>query len=137
MAPGLNAGDVVRRAMGALALRQRAITNNLANVDTPGFRSSDVNFEGRLQSALGASGGLDLARTHSAHLSVTGAAGGAPAEGEVVTRNDTTLREDGNNVDVEQQMLQLSETVITYGALARLASGRLALLRSAITEGRR
>lgn len=137
MAPGIPAHDLMRSALSALALRQRTITNNIANVDTPGFRASDVSFEQRLQSAMGGLGGaLELKRTNAAHLTASGTAGSS-VSGELVTSSNTVLREDGNNVDIEQQMLRLSETVITYGALARLASGRLALMRSAISEGRR
>ncbi len=137
MSPQVDANNAMHSALNALALRQKLITNNIANVDTPGFHASDVKFEDALQRAAGSSrNGLALDATQPGHLQVDGQSAGG-VQPEVVTNNDTTLRTDGNNVDIEQQMLRLSETVINYQALSRLASGRLALLRSAVSDGRR
>jgi flagellar basal-body rod protein FlgB len=49
----------------------------------------------------------------------------------------STRREDGNNVDVDQQMLEMAETNITYNALANLTTARFGILRTVINEGRR
>ena len=84
-----------------------------------------------------ADGGLGLTRSSGNHLALSGGATNDGASAEVVTDTSTTLRADGNNVDIEQQMLHLSETVINYQALARLASQRLAFMRTAVNEGRR
>lgn len=107
----------LRSALDALTLRQRVIAANIANADTPGFKASEVRFEDLLVQAL--------------------RQGRTDVQPEIATRADTSLRADGNNVDVEEQMLALSETALTFTALSRLAGARLALLRSAISEGRR
>ncbi len=49
---------------------------------------------------------------------------------------DGTLRNDGNNVDVEREMTKLAETQLTYSALGQMTSARLGIMRSAIREGR-
>ena len=119
MSGPLSIDQVMGRALNGLALRQRVIANNVANVDTPGFKSSEVRFEQLL-----------------AQAAQRGLPGNAP-EAEVVTNTDTSLRDDGNNVDIEQQMLHLSETAITYIALSRLETSRLSLLKTVATEGKR
>ena len=67
---------------------------------------------------------------------VTGSAGEA-AGPQVVRSDNVTRRSDGNNVDIDQEMVDLAETNTTYNAVAQLMSERLKLIRTAITEGRR
>ncbi len=125
--------------MNALSLRQRLVANNLANIDTPGFKASDVDFEGQLRSAIRARldhGGSGLTRTRPRHLDENGGIGGGLGF-RVVVDNDGSLREDKNNVDIDQQMIKLSESAITYSALAQLAASRYSLMESIVTDGRR
>ncbi len=126
---------VLQAALTGLASRQRVIADNVANVDTPGFKASAVQFEALLRKAAGGGDSFRL-------LSVPGAVDAPPADPrtvapQVVTLADTSLRADGNNVDLDQQMVQLAETNITYNAVAQLTGARLQLLRTVINEGRR
>ncbi len=101
-------------AMDALSLRQKTVARNLANVNTPGFTRSDVDFFQQMQRLFR-----------------------GEAEAPVATEDTTTPeRLDGNNVTLEQEMYALSQSEILYNAAARFASGDLARLRYAITEGR-
>lgn len=127
---------LLQAALDGLAARQRVISNNVANVDTPGFKASQVTFEGALRRAMGIEdGGLPLAKVQH------GLAGPddqlADLTPVVVQSNQVTRRVDGNNVDIDQQMVELAETNITYNALAQLTGARLQLLRSVINDGRR
>src|SRR3989304_9080551 len=107
--------DLLRSALNALALRQRTLANNVANADTPGFKSSDVGFEQLLSQAMpGQAKAVSPARTHAQPL---GGSARGPVEGEVVTSQNTTLRNDGNNVDIDQQMVRLGGAGIKYNAL--------------------
>ena len=134
--------NAVQTALRGLSMRQQAIGNNIANVDTPGFKGTDVAFEAELKRAMGGSGpgggiGLALATTDSGHMA--GRLGGitqavAPQEVELP---GSQLRNDGNNVDVDREMARLAETSITYNALVQAMNMKLAGLRSAIYEGRR
>jgi flagellar basal-body rod protein FlgB len=126
---------VLQATLTGLSSRQRVIADNVANVDTPGFKASGVEFEALLRKAAGGSDGFRL-------LSVQGAVEAPPEDPRtvaprIVTMADTSLRADGNNVDVDQQMVQLAETNITYNAVAQLTGARLQLLRTVINEGRR
>jgi flagellar basal-body rod protein FlgB len=112
----------LQAAMSGLAARQRAIANNVANVDTPGFRASEVRFEDVLNAATTqATSGKPVNQTAlNAAARATALVGG------------TTNRADGNNVDVEQQMEMLSEANLNYSALTQVMSTRLGILRGVI-----
>jgi len=134
---GDRTGQILQVALDGLSLRQQAIGNNLANVDTPGYTATEVSFESRLQQALaiGEQPRLRLASTNPRHLSVQPRLSTHLAS--VQYTSDSPVRNDGNNVDVDREMARLAETQISYQALTGLASSRLSLLRSIISEGRR
>jgi flagellar basal-body rod protein FlgB len=112
----------LQAAMSGLAARQRAIANNVANVDTPGFRASEVRFEDVLNSA---------ASKAKAGEPVSQSALDAAARATTLV-GGTTSRADGNNVDVDQQMEMLSEANLNYSALTQVMSTRLGILRGVI-----
>jgi flagellar basal-body rod protein FlgB len=121
-----SADAYIRAALSGLAARQRTIANNVANVDTPNFKASEVNFEDTLKSAM-----------------QTARPGQAPDQAALkaaVTRTSlvdaTATRADGNNVDIDREMEQLSETNLTYSALTQAMSTRLGILRNVINGGR-
>ena len=126
--------SVLRRALDGLALRQQVISNNIANLDTPGFKASEVVFESVLREQLERTRpeGFRLVTTHPRHLEGSGGQTGQPV---VVTVNGAA-RPDGNTVDIDREMARLAETQIAYGAATRLVSAKLSLLRSIVTDGR-
>ncbi|HIQ04485.1 MAG TPA: flagellar basal body rod protein FlgB [Anaerolineae bacterium] len=130
------ASSVLERALDGLALRQQVISNNIANVDTPGFKASEVSFEQVLRRQLADDATLSLERTHQRHLAASTQASEATGDIWVTVRSDTTLRNDGNNVDIDREMVELAETAIRYHAVARLMARRLAILRTIAREAR-
>jgi flagellar basal-body rod protein FlgB len=142
MEPRLFASRTLRgltAALDGLSQRQQTIAANIANVDTPFYQASDVQFEAALQRALGAEAGVPLVRTHAAHLT---AAGAPPATrfDDLVSRSrvvETARRNDGNTVDLDREMARLAETGLRYSAVASLVAARYASLRTAISEGKR
>ena len=113
-----SADAYIRAALSGLAARQRKIANNVANVDTPNFKASEVRFEQALQSAISRHG-----LSPSSQPALTAAA-------TRVTPVDTTAtRADGNNVDIDREMEMLGETTLTYSALSQAMSTRLSILR--------
>jgi flagellar basal-body rod protein FlgB len=115
----------LERSLDAAAIRQRAMAQNLANIDTPGYKRSVVRFEEALARALDTPGNPDeRARKVS---SVT----------PRVERIETSLRADGNNVDIDLEGAMMAENALHYEAVSRMTSARVRLLRTAITEGRR
>src|SRR5690242_17951564 len=100
----------LRAAMSGLAARQRAIANNVANVDTPGFKASEVRFEDMLNSAI---------RTAKPGRTVDqNALNAAASRGTLV--DSTSVRADGNNVDIDREMEMLGEANLNYSALTQV-----------------
>lgn len=128
------ADDSLQFALDGLSMRQRAVANNVANVDTPNFKSTEVRFEDQLQRAMQQGSAGELVRTDARHLDVGGGTEFAP---EVLTLDDTTLRNDGNNVDIDREMVQLADTQIRYNTAIQMVSQRYGLLQTIINDGRR
>ena len=132
---------VLARALSASGLNHQVIAHNLANVDTPGFKRSEVLFQSKLAAALAEQESqgtvLQGARTDARHLPIGSPADPAAVTPEVVVRAETTLRPDGNNVDLDAEMVKLSENTLMYQSLAQLVHTKFSQLRSVITEGRK
>jgi flagellar basal-body rod protein FlgB len=133
--------DLVQRSLDASALSQEVISNNLANVDTPGFKRSDVVFNETLRKAMEARKGtpqqLALERTQEGHLDITGSSAVDEVQPEVVTDVTSTLRNDGNNVDIDREVALLSQNTAWYQTLSQITQMQFSSLRTAILEGRR
>jgi len=120
----------LNQALDGLAQRQQAISGNLANVDTPGYQAATVDFETALQRAEGTDHRLALTSTHAGHLASPSTTGPGA---QLLARTGGSTRADGNNVDVDQELLELSTTGIQYQALSQLISKKLLLLKSIAT----
>jgi len=123
--------SVLESALSAASLRHKVISNNIANVNTPGFKRSDVVFEDKLAEAMGQSSAL-LSRTNSRHLS----ASQDDFTPSIVTDSSTSMRSDGNNVDIDSEMANLAKNNIFYEAVATVLSKYFSTLNSAIKEGK-
>jgi flagellar basal-body rod protein FlgB len=121
-----NATRAAKVALEGLSLRQQAISRNLANIDTPGYRAQTVNFEETLQHLLGSDGSLPLRITDSSHL--------LSSEQEMrfsmSARPGGSFRADQNNVDVDVEMTEMSEAGIQYQAVSQAISQKLLLLKT-------
>ncbi|HOV80438.1 MAG TPA: flagellar basal body rod protein FlgB [Bacillota bacterium] len=124
----------LKKGLDAGSLRQRVIADNIANINTPNFKKSTVVFETLLKKTLGQDS-FKLVTSDPRHI------GGAPPldqlrpEVELVER--TTMRTDGNNVDIDEEMTSLAANSIMYQATARQLGDRFSLLTYVITGGRR
>jgi len=123
--------QTAKRALDGLAMRQELIGRNIANIDTPGYRAVDVEFEEALEQAQDHLGSLDVARTDTDHLDTSN----DPATFRVSFREGGNARADGNNVEIEQELTQMTETGIRYQAVAQLISDKLMLLKSIASGG--
>src|SRR5690242_14350236 len=115
-------------ALNGLAMRQSAIASNVANVDTPGYQAIRVSFEDQLQKALQPGSELKGAALAKGQMSLDG----TPTDGSVqpvVEQIGAAFRNDGNSVDIDQEMVSLSDTTMRYDAVAQLLSKRLALMK--------
>jgi flagellar basal-body rod protein FlgB len=125
-------GDLLHRALDAESLRFQVRAHNLANVNTPAYKRQDVEFEAYLAAELDQRDTNGLRRTHARHLS--GEGNGSGAAPRIVTDRHTTMRVDGSNVDIEQEMVALTETAVRYQVLAEQLTRKLRQLRTVISE---
>ncbi len=118
---------VLGKALDAYSLRHRVSANNLANAATPGFKRSYVSFERELGEVVRKSGG-DRKKL------VTGL-----RDMELTASLDelTESREDGNNVDMEQEVAEMSKNNIRYAGASSIVKKKLEMYRYVISEGRR
>lgn len=128
---------VLRQALKASDTTQATIAHNLANVDTPGYKTSEVIFKDKLAGALqeiqASSNNLEGARTNPSHFSINEPPSLEGVTPSVVVRAQTSLRPDGNNVDIDSEMTKLSQNTILYQALTQLVSSKMNQLRTAIS----
>lgn len=116
--------NVLDKAADAAWLRNQAIDNNIANVDTPGYKRQDVAFESELKKALGRSSNTSnmdqrVAAIKTAQLK-------PKAYTDLV---GYSYRLDGNNVDIETENVMLAENQIKYQGLMNSISEEFANLK--------
>ena len=124
------------RAMTAATIRHEVISNNLANVNTPNYRKSAVNFEDLLAREIYGEepdGKLKMFRTHDKHLPHEPL--NFHAEPTIEQDNTTIMRVDDNNVDIDIEMASLAKNQLYYNALVTELGGHVTRLKNAITSG--
>jgi flagellar basal-body rod protein FlgB len=97
-------------ALDGIALRQRVLADNIANVDTPGYRATTVEFETSLRAAI--------------------AAGDPSAMEARAVPTDTPVGANDNNVDLRKETLAAVQSQFQYQVISRAASERFDLLRT-------
>ncbi|HPT88037.1 MAG TPA: flagellar basal body rod protein FlgB [Bacillota bacterium] len=122
---------ILERAMDQAAYRSQLLAQNIANVNTPNYKRVDLDFAKIMQQA---SQGPDLEMKATHHQHFRGI-GGMPIVPPTIKDNSTTMRVDGNNVDVEFEMAKVAENSMFYQALASSWKRGMSRLRMVI-EGR-
>jgi flagellar basal-body rod protein FlgB len=98
--------------MDLLSSRQKLVASNIANVDTPGYKARDVDFQFEYLSAL------------------------QGARPNVIETPGLAVKNDGNNVSMDRETRLLAETALRFNVAETLLKGRIKAVRSAIKEGR-
>ncbi|MBC8016108.1 MAG: flagellar basal body rod protein FlgB [Sporomusaceae bacterium] len=123
---------VLEQALSASSLRQKVISNNIANVNTPGYKKSEVLFEDMLQSAMSGAK-MPMLQTNERHFAL-GQSGFPTPKVNVI--GNTSIRIDGNNVDIDGEMAELAKNNIYYNAVVQQLGSYFSGIKSAIKEGR-
>ena len=125
--------DYLGRGLQAATMRQEVISNNIANVNTPNFKKSEVVFESLLAKELGTDspGKLKMVRTNDRHLPMA-PSGGAAAM--VQQDNTTTMRTDNNNVDIDVEMATMAKNQIYYNAMAKNIGSYISKMKEVLTS---
>lgn len=117
-------------ALHAASTRQAVLQNNVANVDTPNFKRSDVQFEQLLQQEMSGLGQSTLVGkvTDRRHIAIGGTAGAVP-EVQVQTDKSTTFNNSGNNVDIDSEMSKLAENQLRYNLYVQQINHDVKMMR--------
>lgn len=110
------------KALGVSVLRSRIMSNNIANVDTPGYKRKTVNFEAELNRVMAKDQLADVypAKTNDArHISFYDRKDYKDVEPSVFTEFDTNYRNDKNNVDIDREMTDLTTNSLYYNAVSQ------------------
>jgi flagellar basal-body rod protein FlgB len=97
--------------MDLLSARQKLVASNVANADTPGYRTQDIDFQSEFVNAMG----------------------GPPRVSEV---NDLPVKNDGNNVSLDREARLLAENALRFQVASQLMKSQIRAVRSAISEGK-
>ena len=124
----INPGDAplfpaVENLLSWTSKRQQALAANVANLDTPGYRAKDYTFDQALAT-------IDLSSTSSKHI--------APLEDTNNVRMyevDTKVKQNGNNVDLEREMKEITKNALQYITLVQYLNQKIRTLRAAISDG--
>ena len=106
-----NVGAGIEQYMNLVSARQKLVASNIANADTPGYQTKDVDFENELQTQM---------------------SGTKPNVVEVAGLKN---KNDGNNVDMDREARLLAENALRFSVASQLAHSEISTIRTAIEEG--
>ncbi len=101
----------IEHYMDLLSVRQKLVASNIANADTPGYKTRDIDFQQEFQSAIG----------------------NAPPA--VIEAPGLKIKNDGNNVSMDRESRLLAENALRFQVATELMRSEIQTLRSAIQEG--
>jgi flagellar basal-body rod protein FlgB len=120
------------RRLDWLGERQRVLANNIANVDTPGFRPRDLAQPDFRALLAGSRDGMAMAATSAAHLGRAKSAAANAKPASAASREVDDVSPVGNGVVIEQQMMKVAETQVEHQTVANLYRKHVGLLKLAL-----
>ncbi len=109
--------DVIAKLLDATTTRHRVIGQNVANVNTPGYERQEVNFEDQLTQVMEEGKTIDV----------------SAMELEIRRTPNLPERADGNNVDIDREMGEMTKNATLFETYSQIMATRLGMMRSAIT----
>ena len=116
---------ILQKMLDVSAFRQKLLSSNIANADTPGYKARDISFQNELDKAIeGATGnGQGAARTGGSGYEVY----------EPVT---TMSNRDGNTVNLDIEMAKVAENTLIYNAATQMLTMKTRMIKDIIKGGR-
>lgn len=108
--------ETLQKLMDAALLRQQAISNNIANVNTPGYHRQEVVFEEQLAEVLNADPDADL----------------SGIEPRIQATQGLPFRTDGNNVDIDREIGALNKNTVLFQLYAQMLSSKIRMMHASI-----
>jgi flagellar basal-body rod protein FlgB len=123
--------EAITRRMSWLGERQSVLAQNVANADTPGYVAKDVKAPSFAELVSGASARLPMAVTEPGHIEPVHDDGGF----KMVAQKTPERAPDGNGVQLETQMMKISDTANDYALTTSLYRQQLGLLKLVLGQG--
>ncbi len=123
---------MMKKSLDFNSARHLLIANNIAQMDTPGYKANDVDFKSQLRDAVGGGSRINLKTTHKNHF----------GPGKIALKSLSPLpqeenllaKSNGNNVNIDYEMAKLAENQIDFNAVTQMMMKRGSTIRSAVTE---
>jgi|SRR5699024_2754020 len=122
--------NTLEQGLNYSAERNRLIANNIANVDTPNYKSQDIAFKTFLNNAVEQQ--LQAKRTHPEHLPFSSSENSL----KTISNPSAMYSHNGNDVDVDKEMANLAKNQIYYRGLTDRLNGKFSTLQTVIRGGR-
>ncbi|HPG37986.1 MAG TPA: flagellar basal body rod protein FlgB [bacterium] len=122
---------IFARLLDGSSARQRAIADNIANVNTPGYKTKDVNFA-ELLNSTGSGNSVSVLRSDSRHIALTD-----NGNEQLIEEDKDSLSEplSGiNNVDIDKEMVKAAENQLYYSAASKITAAKFKSLHTSITS---
>lgn len=121
---------LMKEGIKATTVRGKAISNNIANINTENYKRFNVVFEENINKD--SKSNVDLKVTNQRHLTGSNATGDITVEKD----NSTSMRTDGNNVDLEVEKVNQAANTLKYNALVQQANSKLTNIKYVIAGGK-
>jgi flagellar basal-body rod protein FlgB len=125
---------IIEKALDLRSMKHHLIVSNIANKDTPNYKAFDLMVEEEMAKSTDTGEAPPLKRTDDAHLSKNRSSGMSGKIGRA-TEAAFSLRGDGNSVDIDREMANLSENNLLYDALTQIISRKFRGLEEVIKGG--
>lgn len=120
--------NILKKGLDAASERSTVIADNIANINTKGYKRKYVTFEETLKNS---SNDLELKTTDDKHMKINGDAG------DIQVKQDSgNLKEDGNNVDIDNEMVNLAANNLMYNAMISQINSRISMTKEVINGGK-
>ncbi|HOP30549.1 MAG TPA: flagellar basal body rod protein FlgB [Spirochaetota bacterium] len=128
---------IIEKSMNVESLRRKVIADNVANVDVPHFKRSEVNFESELKRALYQNKDVNENRlpailTDDRHIPFFTERDIKSVSPRINVDYTTSMRNDGNNVDIEKEMVDSSKNIMRYNALVSALNHNYKMLKTVV-----
>lgn len=117
--------------------RNNVISANIANAETPGYRSLGYDFEAQLQEVAGNEDDIPMRTSSPVHFKGEHTLEDGTILPDVYVRPTESVGQDGNTVDIDDEMARMAQNQILYRANVETINRKTAILKYAITNGGR
>lgn len=113
--------NLLEKMLDVSAIKHKVIANNIANVNTPGYKKMEVSFSDQLEKVIKDTS-VDKFDALQPKIVITG--------------KDESVRNDGNNVDMDKEISALMKNTLSYSVFSQLFAKKMELVKTAIENSR-